>query len=157
MKREDIIKELEKRKNQLILEFEKNISSINNTIQILKIDTYHENDLIEKLSKQQVIFEDKIDYLNVKAKTIPETILNIIRSQDRFLHNSEITDIMSKIYIGKDKNKLSRQISGQLSQLKKDNKIASFSNGFSKKQIYWGFNKWLKDDKIIEGHEYFKI
>jgi len=157
MESEEIINELEKKRNQLIMEFERNISAISNTIQILKNENSQQKNLLEKLSKQQVLFEDKTDYIKMKGNSIAETILNVIISQKRFIHNSEITAIMSKIYISKDQKKLSRQVSGQLSQLKKNNKITSYSDGLSRKQVYWGFNKWLKDDKIIEGHEYYKI
>ena len=157
MNNQELIKELEKKKSQLIIEFEKNISAISNTIQILKYEASQQQNLLEKLSKQQVVIEDNTDFLRMKGESIAETILNVIISKGRFLHNSEITEILSKIYLGKDRKKLSRQISGQLSQLKVNNKIASFSDGLSQKKIYWGFDKWLKDNKISEGFEFYKI
>jgi hypothetical protein len=156
MKNEEIIKELEKKRHQLIKEFEINISAISSTIQILKNESEQQKVFIEGLSNQSVNYEDNTDYLKLKGKLIADSILNVITYKKRFLHNSEITEVLTKIYIGRDKNKFSRQISGLLSNLKKKKKIVSFAENTSQKGIYWGYDKWLRNDKIIEGFEYYK-
>jgi hypothetical protein len=156
MKNEEVIKELEKKRIQIIKEFEVNITAITSTIKMLKNDCEQEQDKKDTVASQLPLFQDNSELLNLKGKLFTDTIINIINFKNRFLHNSEITEIMIKLYIGRDRVKFSRQISGLLSKLKRENKICSYSDSNSQKDIYWGFEKWLVDGKIMEDNEYLK-
>jgi hypothetical protein len=78
--------------------------------------------------------------------------MDIIKNEDRFLHNREITETYIRNFPEKvkDREKTARQISATLSFLKKDNKLTNYTIGNSLKHNFWGFNDWLNSDGNIK-------
>jgi len=89
--------------------------------------------------------------------TVADNILTSISKGQRFLHYSEIVQLLETIYPEKmvDPVKFKRQISTTLSLLKKNGKLISYQKGNSKRDTYWGLDKWLDNEGQIKT-EYFK-
>lgn len=153
MKTKELIFSLEKKKDELIRDFEENYKSLTNTIELLKKE-------LEKKVEVDVLETQSIPYIDsendfIRGKNIGESIRNLITTKKRFLHNKEITDMLLLKYQYRGRKKFSRQISSILSKLKKENKIVSFREGLSQKNVYWGLEEWLdKNNEILIGYEF---
>lgn len=156
MKTKELILHLEKKKEDLIRNFEENYKSLNNTIELLKKELKEETKTIIS-ETQKIPFIDS-DNEFIRGRSIPESIINLLKNKQRFLHNKEITDMLLLKYHNKDKNRFSRQLSGILSKLKKEQKIVSYYEGSSKKNVYWGLLDWLDENNNIKiGFEFFSL
>jgi hypothetical protein len=104
------------------------------------------------------VFEEN-DVQHKKGKRFPkggtylEQIKFIFENENRFLHNSEITQIISKQDNIKDLKWLRRRVSAVLSKIKKDNDIEGLINfkfGKATKDTVWGLEHWLDSNDNIK-------
>ena len=87
-----------------------------------------------------------------KKLTLGDKLLLIIRGENRFLHNREITDTYVSRYPekGEDRDRTARQISAMLSIMRRDGKCVNYQIGNSLKYTFWGFQEWLNEDGNIK-------
>ncbi len=109
MKTKELIFRLEKKRDELIRDFEENYRSLTNTIELLKKE-------LEKKAKVDVLETQSVPYIDsenyfIRGKNIGESIRSLITTKKRFLHNKEITDMLLLKYQYRDRKKFSRQIS----------------------------------------------
>ncbi len=80
-----------------------------------------------------------------------------IKKENRFLHNSEITNVL-KNYSDKEKGKLSIRISVVLSRAKAvGGNLTNITIGDSRRNTFWGSKEWLDDDGNVKpNHMYDK-
>lgn len=82
-----------------------------------------------------------------KKGTMVEQISYIIKTADKFLHNSEITNALEPYY-NKD-SILKRRVSVSNSKAKTSGgNLTSIQIGASKRNIFWGSKKWLDEEGI---------
>lgn len=81
----------------------------------------------------------------------------IIKTQNRFLHNNEIADIIKK-YSNKDIEFLKRRISAVLSNAKEEGgNLVSIRIGTAIRNSFWGSKEWLDTNgEPLEDHMYDK-
>ena len=84
-------------------------------------------------------------------------IAYIIKKEDRFLHNSEITDII-KNYSDKDMGFLRRRISAVLSHAKQEGgNLVNIRIGTAIRNTFWGSKEWLDaNGHPLKDHMYNK-
>lgn len=113
------------------------------------------NDSVERVIVPNTDDKDTSDDFPLDG-TYLEQIAYIIKKEDRFLHNSEITDFLIP-YWKVDKDKARRRVSAELSKAKRE-QLGTFTNyqmGNSKKNVYWGSKNWLGNDgKPLSKHMY---
>ncbi|MFD2588828.1 hypothetical protein ACFSQJ_18020 [Croceitalea marina] len=89
-----------------------------------------------------------------------DQIIYILEKENRFLHNSEITNILLP-YWNKDEKWVSRRVSALLSSIKRETKgaITNIKVNNSLKNTFWGSAKWLDEllgDEPLPKHMYNK-
>lgn len=141
-------------------------------------------DLIQQLQKEKESLQKRIDAINVlldssnthynestgqpkqegmskfpKNGTQLEQIIYIIKSQNRFIHTSEIVDIIAPYYIDKDKIWLRSRISAILSNAKSKGLIPNLINksySSARKDNVWGSKDWLDEQGKIKPEYMYK-
>ena len=144
------IEELKKEKASL----EKRLEAINTLLVSYEYSDERNNTETEK--KEDKSKEDKSkDDAFPRESSYLERILYIIKKENRFLHNNEIYNILSK-YDDKDEKQLKRRISAVLSQGKKEvSNLTNHKIGNSIKNTYWGSKEWIDSDgNILKEHMY---
>ncbi len=138
----NLVEQLKKEKEILL----KRLDAIN-----VLLDTYSEN--VSEVVKQQVHeIKDKFPINGTQL----EQIIYVIKTQNRFIHVSEITEIMAPYHIDKGKDWLRRRISAVLSHANSKGEIPNLLNikySPSKKDTVWGSKDWLDASGKIK-HEY---
>ncbi len=168
MDKKEIIASLENEMKTLEKEYQENIASLKRTITILKSDKNgslisipdipgSEKKSVKTIEKPTPAKRKKNKSGRRRKGTLADNILTSISESQRFLQNSEITQLLETIYPEKmeDPVKLKRQISSTLSLLKKNGQLISYQKGKTKRDVYWGLAKWLDDEGQIKT-EYFK-
>lgn len=92
-----------------------------------------------------------------KGPTLKDSVLNALMSKERFVKGKDIAQDVAQYFPEKhvDMESFRLQVSGLLSLLKKEGKIAKYNYSNSKKDSVWGKLEWLDlDGKPIENREY---
>ena len=168
MDKKEIIASLENELKNLEKEYQENIASLKRTIGILRSDkdgsllsvpevpaSVNKSDTsVEKVKPSK---PKKRKTRKKRKGTVADNILTSISKAQRFLHYSEIVQLLETIYPEKtqDQVKFKRQISTTLSLLKKNGKVISYQKGNSKRDTFWGLDKWLDKEGQIKP-EYFQ-
>jgi hypothetical protein len=82
-----------------------------------------------------------------------ENILYVIKDKNRFVHNSEIAEVLLPYYPDKNKDDVKRRISAVISNAFAKNKIEGLTNykfSNSIKDTVWGKKEWLDDNGKIK-------
>jgi hypothetical protein len=125
-------------------------------------------DLLQKLA---IIDEMIADELNTKSINTPESISHsgynkdgswpekigyIFRSQQRFLHVREITELIQNYEPTlKDEKDLKQKLSANLNRMKHDNILTNKKIGDSVRNIFWGSVNWIDENNNIKnGYEF---
>ena len=93
-----------------------------------------------------------------KSLSMGNKILYILKREDRFLHNNEISHFINELDpVDIPIKDLRRKVSVSCSALKSNGKLDSVTIGKNLINSFWGNPKWLDENgKIIKGHEYNK-
>lgn len=143
-----MIAKLENRRNELVENFQQQHNALTKTIDLLKEDLKYK-ELLDEAKNNNIFYPDN-EFAIINGNTLAESVINLMKHMRRFLHISEITEMLHFKYHHKDKIKLSRQLSGVLSRLNNDGRITIFRNGKSPKKIYWGLKEWLNENGTIK-------
>lgn len=89
--------------------------------------------------------------------SIMKQIAYVIKRENRFLHNSEITEALLP-YVNKSRELLSRRISSVLTKAKGEvGNLVNIRVGKSIQNTFWGSKKWLDSNgDPLEAHMYDK-
>ncbi len=141
----NFVEQLKKEKDTLL----KRIDAIN-----ILLETYTENSSDSVVTPVNSI-KDKFPVNG----TYLEQIIYVIKIKNRFIHSSEIVDIIAPYYIDKDKKWLQRRISAVLSNAKSKGDIPNLTNinySPSKKDTVWGSKDWIDEEGNIKS-EYMYV
>jgi hypothetical protein len=82
-------------------------------------------------------------------------ILFFLKSEQRFLHITEMAQLAHAFEPGTRVDGWQNKISPALSALKKEGKVVNITEGKSLRNTFWGSPKWLGNDgQVISGHEF---
>ncbi len=162
---------LQKRKEELQKQYEKDIEAINSTIHILKSQktdvqagkTKKKKDVkrraVKTTAKPKKTAKPTATTKRERRKkqdSIPEQVQTIITKARRFMQSAEIYEMLEdpKKMDQHDKEKLMRYISNSLSIKKKEGAIAAVKDKQKgRNQKLWGLPDWLDNKgKIKEGY-----
>ncbi len=96
------------------------------------------------------------DKFPINAKTLSQIIF-LIKQEGRFLHNSEIVELLMQNGVSKSKEDLKRRVSAVLSQAKTkgEGNLTNVRHGKSIQNTFWGSLSWLDaNKKVIDKHLY---
>lgn len=98
----------------------------------------------------------KDNHFPIKGSNIDQ-ITYVIKNANRFLHNNEITNELSK-YSNKDSSLIKRRVSAVLSKAKREGgNLTSITVGASKRNSFWGSKEWLDSKDVpLNQHMYNK-
>jgi hypothetical protein len=89
------------------------------------------------------------------ATPMSEKLIEILGKSNTFLRMPVIFDEVRSIYTSKSDSTLKQELSGKLSEMKKEGSIACIWNG-SLKQVFWGKKELMQNGRILaEGFESF--
>jgi len=94
----------------------------------------------------------------LKNGTWIENIIFVIKDKNRFLHNSEITEVLYQYYPDKTKDQVKKRISAVISNAFSKNTVEGLTNykfGKSLKDTVWGKKEWLDDNGEIKAEYNF--
>lgn len=93
-----------------------------------------------------------------KGSSYIKQITYIIKRENRFLRNKEITEMIQQYHADKDIVFLKRRISSVLSKAKdEEGNLTNITVGNSKRNTFWGSKDWLDSNgKPVAAHMYDK-
>ena len=132
-------------------------------IRLNEVEFHLQGSLVTGTSLKKIANEDLdiiVSFPNDEAYPKNTTYLNqilyIIKSKNRFLHNSEITEELFKYNNSKPKEWLKRRVSAVLSHgIKEVDTLINYRFSNSKQDTVWGNKNWIDDKGIIKSEYNF--
>lgn len=142
---EELLKMLEIERD----EYEQKVKSISDTIQILKAKmgmNNSSNGESTAVTTKNNILDPDYD----KDWSISKKIIYLLKREQRFLHNREMSEMTNALEPQISKEKLSKKFSSILSILKKRGLIVKKVINGNNQNCFWGSPKWLNEDGTIK-------
>ncbi|WP_291870583.1 hypothetical protein [Maribacter sp.] len=134
----------------LIAEKDKLISRLGIIEEKLNSLDYTSNDADEKYTPNTNKTE-----LNLAGKSIQTQALEVLKDANRFLHKSEIADVLKPFNKSRSEKQLDQRLAVELGKARNKGIIATIKYAKSNQSFVWGSKTWLDDDgNIKKDHMY---
>lgn len=88
--------------------------------------------------------------LDLSGKSIQTQALEVLKQANRFLHKSEISDIVKPFNKDRSEKQLDQRLAVELGKAKKKGILTSIKYSKSNQSYVWGSVKWLDENKNIK-------
>ncbi|MFD0796173.1 hypothetical protein ACFQZJ_01775 [Maribacter chungangensis] len=88
--------------------------------------------------------------LNLSGKSIQNQALEVLKQANRFLHKSEIADIIKPFNKDRSEKQLDQRLAVELGKAKKKDILTSVKYSKSNQSYVWGSVKWIDENKNIK-------
>lgn len=153
MENEDLIKQLEVKKVDIIDKAKRDVAQLDATIlTLMYLSTSYVPSSIGSDTKTNL--SDK--YLSFNPKwTIRDKVAFVLKSENKFLHIRQIADILHKLDPKISIDEYTTKLYTPIGQLKKEGKVYKQNIGNSNANTFWGSVNWITGTgEIKSGHEF---